>query len=166
MTINRRTLLRSTGLLAAASIPLSKAFAADCATTPAQTAGPFYPVQDQDDKDRDLTRFPGLYAKRLVGRQLPGPWSRSGRPAPLVNTTIPTIPTRLFLTKISNTGDGSPRTPLAAIPLRRSSQAPTPLIRPGCARHTFMFASSPQVNQRWSRKCILLGILTTRGIRF
>lgn len=59
MTINRRTLLRSSGLLAVAAIPISKALAADCAITPTQTAGPFYPVQDQDDKDRDLTRVQG-----------------------------------------------------------------------------------------------------------
>lgn len=39
---------------------VSKALADMCVRTPPQTEGPFYPVQDQLDKDTDLTRVKGL----------------------------------------------------------------------------------------------------------
>ena len=37
----------------------SAATALTCGITPKQTAGPFYPVQDQNDKDTDLTKVKG-----------------------------------------------------------------------------------------------------------
>ena len=59
--VSRRQLLKTTGLAgaAAAVLPLSSAIAADCALTPAQTLGPFYPVHQQPDTDVDLTRVRG-----------------------------------------------------------------------------------------------------------
>lgn len=59
--VSRRQLLKSTGFAgaAAAVLPLSSVIAADCAVTPAQTPGPFYPIRQQPDTDIDLTRVQG-----------------------------------------------------------------------------------------------------------
>lgn len=61
--LTRRTLLAS-GALAAAGAVAARLFGrsrreAACATTPDQTAGPFYPTEDQADEDLDLTRIEG-----------------------------------------------------------------------------------------------------------
>lgn len=61
--INRRNWLKNTALSAgalgiAASGPV-KAALESCGLTPAQTEGPFYPVNDQADKDNDLTLVSG-----------------------------------------------------------------------------------------------------------
>lgn len=40
-----------------------------CPVTPEQTEGPFYPVEDQPDKDGDLTVLPG-HAERATGPRL------------------------------------------------------------------------------------------------
>jgi protocatechuate 3,4-dioxygenase beta subunit len=70
--ISRRDLLRTTstglatgvlGLLTAR--PLFAQSAATCEDTPQQEEGPFYPVQDQPDKDNDLTAVPGQTAAPL-----------------------------------------------------------------------------------------------------
>lgn len=59
--VSRRNLIRSTGIAGAvaATLPIGSALAADCDITPSQTSGPFYPVQDQLDKDADLTVVSG-----------------------------------------------------------------------------------------------------------
>jgi protocatechuate 3,4-dioxygenase beta subunit len=60
--LNRRNLLVKSligaGALAAAPKTV-KAALESCGLTPAQTEGPFYPIQDQADKDNDLTRVKG-----------------------------------------------------------------------------------------------------------
>lgn len=57
MTNNtRRNLLKNSLLsIGAISIASKSALATSCGLTPAQTEGPFYPIQDQLDKDSDLT---------------------------------------------------------------------------------------------------------------
>ena len=60
LTQTRRQILKQAGLAGvgalAAGILASNALAAE---TPAQTEGPFYPVQDQVDKDADMTKVKG-----------------------------------------------------------------------------------------------------------
>lgn len=56
--------LASAGTLAL--IPSSvKAAVESCVLTPAQTEGPFYPIEDQEDKDNDLTSVRGKTGKAL-----------------------------------------------------------------------------------------------------
>lgn len=50
-----KSLLSAGGFLAATRA----AKAASCGLTPAQTEGPFYPIEDQADKDNDLTKIRG-----------------------------------------------------------------------------------------------------------
>ena len=70
--LSRRSLLKHTLTAAGGAtslLALSPAFAdaigQACGLTPAQTSGPFYPVEDQLDKDNDLTRVKGLGGKPL-----------------------------------------------------------------------------------------------------
>ena len=49
--------------IGAASTLLGKALAEECSLTPPQTEGPFYPIQDQKDKDSDLTFIQGRREK-------------------------------------------------------------------------------------------------------
>ena len=49
--------------IGAASTLLGKALANECSLTPPQTEGPFYPIQDQKDKDSDLTYVQGRSGK-------------------------------------------------------------------------------------------------------
>ena len=60
--ITRRQVLTSTlgtlGLFASSSA-FGQAFGKACGLTPQQTEGPFYPVEDQQDKNSDLTRVDG-----------------------------------------------------------------------------------------------------------
>lgn len=62
--LKRRKLIQSTlgltGAYVASRAMVTQALAGDvCQETPAQPEGPFYPVQDQMDKDVDLTRVKG-----------------------------------------------------------------------------------------------------------
>lgn len=61
-SIERRNFLKvgasAVGLVAMAN-PFTKAIAANCGVTPAQTAGPFYPGESRFDQNTDLTRIPG-----------------------------------------------------------------------------------------------------------
>ena len=52
---NRRNLLKNSALLIAPLGLSTKAIGQVCGLTPQQTEGPFYPVNDQIDKDADLT---------------------------------------------------------------------------------------------------------------
>ena len=65
---NRRKFLKigvgTTGALLLAS-RTSKAFAAACGLTPAQTSGPFYPGEQVFQNDQDLTRIAGKSASAL-----------------------------------------------------------------------------------------------------
>jgi len=64
--LNRRNLLRNT-VLAAGAISLSfKAIANSCDFTATQPEGPFFPENDQKDKDNDLTQIRGSH-KNAVG---------------------------------------------------------------------------------------------------
>lgn len=67
--MNRRSLLKNLAAFSglATLAPLSKAASTCAAKTPQQTQGPFYPVQDQVDKDADLTQVKGS-GKAAVGR--------------------------------------------------------------------------------------------------
>ena len=56
--ITRRDVTRVLGV-AGGSVFLSPAIAWAGTTTPSQTEGPFYPVDEQDDRDTDLTRIAG-----------------------------------------------------------------------------------------------------------
>lgn len=58
---SRRQLLGlSLGAAAVAAVPGFKAFAqGECKVSPAQTEGPFYPIEEQLDKDTDLTWVEG-----------------------------------------------------------------------------------------------------------
>lgn len=64
MTLNKsrrdwlRISLGAVGVLASTSV-VGKAMAAACGVTPRQVEGPFYPIEDQLDKDNDLTRVRG-----------------------------------------------------------------------------------------------------------
>lgn len=52
--------MKNTILTVGASLIASKAMAQDCGVlTPPQTEGPFYPIEDQNDKDNDLTQVRG-----------------------------------------------------------------------------------------------------------
>jgi protocatechuate 3,4-dioxygenase, beta subunit len=66
MTLSRRQVLKTlsaVGVLASTSV-IGNAFAALCGgKTPAQTEGPFYPIEDQLDKDSDLTFVNGKLGK-------------------------------------------------------------------------------------------------------
>lgn len=67
MTLSRRQALKTSfiamGALASTSV-IGNAFAALCrGKTPEQTEGPFYPVEDQLDKDSDLTFVNGRFGK-------------------------------------------------------------------------------------------------------
>jgi protocatechuate 3,4-dioxygenase beta subunit len=67
MTISRRQVLKTSlsavGVLASTSV-IGNAWAALCkGKTPAQTEGPFYPVENQLDKDSDLTFVRGRFQK-------------------------------------------------------------------------------------------------------
>lgn len=63
ISLNRRKLL-SLGLVAAGGLVTSVSAKAICRdTTPPQPEGPFYPVDDQADKDTDLTYVRGGRAK-------------------------------------------------------------------------------------------------------
>lgn len=57
--ISRRSLLSKVLIASGAALTGSKALAQSCGLTPDQTEGPFYPIQDQDDKNNDLTRVKG-----------------------------------------------------------------------------------------------------------
>ncbi|TNF31830.1 MAG: hypothetical protein EP319_01075 [Deltaproteobacteria bacterium] len=57
--ISRRSLLSKVLLASGAALTSSKVLAQSCGLTPEQTEGPFYPIQDQDDKNNDLTRVKG-----------------------------------------------------------------------------------------------------------
>lgn len=56
--LSRRNLLKKTAIVAATPI-VAKAALEQCGLTPAQTEGPFYPINDQADKDNDLTWVKG-----------------------------------------------------------------------------------------------------------
>lgn len=58
-SMNRRNLLKKLAIAAPVGLLGSKAMAEACGFTPPQTEGPFYPIQDQLDKDTDLTRVAG-----------------------------------------------------------------------------------------------------------
>jgi protocatechuate 3,4-dioxygenase beta subunit len=69
--MNRRELLKNTLISSAALVALPQAtLAQQCvaAKTPAQTAGPFYPVADQVDKDADLIIVDG--SKKIAEGQI------------------------------------------------------------------------------------------------
>jgi len=55
----RRKVLKSLMLGTGALFATSSLAQDICGITPAQTEGPFYPIQDQEDKDWDLTRVKG-----------------------------------------------------------------------------------------------------------
>lgn len=56
MKDTRRNLLKTSFLsLGALSLVSNSALAMSCGLTPSQTEGPFYPIEDQLDKDSDLT---------------------------------------------------------------------------------------------------------------
>jgi protocatechuate 3,4-dioxygenase, beta subunit len=57
--ISRRSLLSKVLIASGAALTGSKALAQSCGLTPEQSEGPFYPIQDQDDKNNDLTRVKG-----------------------------------------------------------------------------------------------------------
>ena len=64
--INRRNLIRNS-LIGAGAISMSfKAWANSCSFTAAQPEGPFFPENDQKDKDNDLTHISGGH-KKAVG---------------------------------------------------------------------------------------------------
>jgi protocatechuate 3,4-dioxygenase beta subunit len=66
----RRSFLKlGTGAAGAALLlnPMSKALAAACGLTPAQTPGPFYPGENKFHVDNDLTAIPG-HAARAAGQ--------------------------------------------------------------------------------------------------
>jgi protocatechuate 3,4-dioxygenase beta subunit len=71
--MSRRQLLRSTaltgGVFGLLSVPktLAQRIEEACGRTPPQTEGPFYPVDDQLDKDSDLTRLKG-HTERAKGQ--------------------------------------------------------------------------------------------------
>ena len=59
MTKTNRRYFIKTSLLAAALMPMSvitKVIGAERASTPQESAGPFYPIAPQKDKDFDLTQ--------------------------------------------------------------------------------------------------------------
>lgn len=56
---NRRNLLKKLGIVAPLGLLGPKIMAEACGITPPQTEGPFYPIQDQLDKDNDLTTVKG-----------------------------------------------------------------------------------------------------------
>ncbi len=63
--LNRRSLIQKIAMLGGIAVLTPAAQAAlkcEGTTTPKQTAGPFYPVADQIDKDTDLTRVKGATA--------------------------------------------------------------------------------------------------------
>jgi protocatechuate 3,4-dioxygenase, beta subunit len=66
LEITRRGMLKTSvtalGAVAGASYA-GRALANVCKMTPAQTEGPFYPIEDQLDKDNDLTRVNGVGGK-------------------------------------------------------------------------------------------------------
>lgn len=63
--VNRRNLLKL-GLASGATLLSGKVLAQDsCTLTPPQTEGPFYPINDQNDKDTDLTQVQGRNVKAL-----------------------------------------------------------------------------------------------------
>ena len=68
-TTSRRQILKNVGLMGLGLLTASIARAAEGAgaLTPAQTEGPFYPVQDQADKDTDLTIVKG-HSKHAKGQ--------------------------------------------------------------------------------------------------
>lgn len=74
--LNRRELLGAGIALPLGALVASRAAAGTCELTPRQTTGPFYPVDDQADKDLDLTRITGHEASaageviRVQGRVL------------------------------------------------------------------------------------------------
>lgn len=58
--LSRRNLLKRAGIVGGIAAVSGKALADACGNlTPAQTEGPFYPIQDQADKDTDLTTVKG-----------------------------------------------------------------------------------------------------------
>ncbi len=59
--ISRRNLLSKVLIASGAAITGSKALAQSCGLTPEQTEGPFYPIQDQADKNNDLTQVKGKF---------------------------------------------------------------------------------------------------------
>lgn len=66
-TTTRRNLITKSILsVGALSIVSKSAIAASCGLTPAQTEGPFYPIEDQLDKDADLT-FVNDRTQRALG---------------------------------------------------------------------------------------------------
>lgn len=84
-SVLRRRLLQAPLAWAAGTPPLAAALAADALPpTPAQTAGPFYPVAFPADSDHDLVHVAGRAAPaagtvtRIAGRVL----DRTGRPLP------------------------------------------------------------------------------------
>ncbi len=63
----RRNFLKSVGIAGGAVIaaPIFKAWAESCGLTPAQTAGPFYPGEENFSHDNDLTYIQGHGEKAL-----------------------------------------------------------------------------------------------------
>lgn len=61
--ISRRNLLSKVLIASGAAVTGSKALANACGLTPEQTEGPFYPIQDQADKNNDLTIVKGKMAR-------------------------------------------------------------------------------------------------------
>ena len=65
--ITRRNFLKSTlGVVASMSVVgilPKKSSAEECELTPQQPEGPFYPIQDQLDKDNDLTHIKDRFIK-------------------------------------------------------------------------------------------------------
>lgn len=74
--LNRRELLGAGIALPLGALFASRAAAGTCDPTPSQTTGPFYPIDDQAEKDLDLTRMTGHEASaageviRVQGRVL------------------------------------------------------------------------------------------------
>lgn len=62
-TLNRRGLLKRIGLASSSALISGKVLANACGITPEQTEGPFYPIQNQVDKNTDLTWVKGSRIK-------------------------------------------------------------------------------------------------------
>ena len=57
--ISRRNLISKALIISGSLITGAKAFSKVCGLTPEQTEGPFYPIQNQADKNNDLTILKG-----------------------------------------------------------------------------------------------------------
>ncbi|MBD66043.1 MAG: hypothetical protein CME62_12605 [Halobacteriovoraceae bacterium] len=57
--VSRRKYLKTSLMTAGTLLFAGRVKANTCSLTPAQTEGPFYPIEDQNDKDNDLTQVRG-----------------------------------------------------------------------------------------------------------